>query len=109
MLDVIGSILLIVPVIYALGVLVYRLLSHGHCVQVYEKVKTWLMCYCKYSIAHAYSQESLPDRIAYDHPEENTYMCWCNGIMTLMLHIIKAERRKYRCTGALKLAVIVMY
>ena len=72
MLDVIGSILLIVPVIYALGVLVYRLLSHGHCVQVYEKVKIWLMCYCKYSIAHAYLQESLPDRIAYDHPEENT-------------------------------------
>ena len=72
MLDIIGSILLIVPLIYVLGVLLYKLLSHSHCVQkVYRKFKTWLLCYCK-EIAHADSQESLPDRIAYDHPEETT-------------------------------------
>ena len=70
-LDIIGSILLIVPLIYVLGVLLYKLLSHSHCVQVCRKVKTWLLCYCK-EIAHADSQESLPDRIADDHPKETT-------------------------------------
>ncbi len=73
MLDVIGSIFAIVPFIYVLAVLLYRLLFQSHCVQsVYQKVKPWLLCYCKDSITHADSQESLPDRIAYDHPEENT-------------------------------------
>ena len=73
MLDVIGSIFVIVPFIYVLAVLLYRLLFQSHCVQsVYQKVKPWLLCYCKVSITHADSQESLPDRIAYDHPEENT-------------------------------------
>ncbi len=73
MLDVIGSIFAIVPFIYVLAVLLYRLLFHSHRVQtVYRKFKTWLLYYCKDSITHADSQESLPDRIAYDHPEENT-------------------------------------
>ena len=72
MLDIIGGIFAFVPLMYVVGVLLYKLLSHSHCVQVYRKVKTWLLCYCKDSIAHADSQESLPDRIAYDHPEETT-------------------------------------
>ena len=72
MLDIIGGIFAFVPLMYVVGVLLYRLLSHRHCAQAYQKVKTWLLCYCKDSIAHADSQESLPDRIAYDHPEETT-------------------------------------
>ncbi len=73
MLDVIGSIFAIVPFIYVLAILLYRLLFQSHRVQtVYRKFKTWLLCYCKVSITHADSQESLPDRIAYDHPKENT-------------------------------------
>ncbi len=73
MLDVIGSIFAIVPFIYVLAVLLYRLLFHNYCVQkVYRKFKTCLLCYCKDSITHADLQESLPDRMAYDRPEENT-------------------------------------
>ncbi len=53
-LDIIGSVSLTVPLMYALGVSVYRLLSRSYCVQVYGKVKNWLRCYCKDSIAHAY-------------------------------------------------------